>query len=366
MLSLANLPDRFLLSWDQRFVRKLGGRPGIAAFVVAALVFGSFCFLASITGIYEIMGQGDLPETAYTLGLDPYTWAALISSLLTGFGVSAASFALVHDVQDMEEAAPVLGYEADEMITDWLAYLRDAEPLARVITFGFFVIGFLIAVTNVPGAQDWLRPEADRIFPWFQQVPALWFLIVIPFNFALIGKGAYFTLVEGRFRRRIRTERLAINLFHLDELAPFTRMALRRSFLWIIGSSICLLFFLNEAVHPSGLLPFILAIMIVAVVTLVAPLVSIHRKISVEKVEELRRVRDQLHVHKSELMEGGVGANDAARRLSGLVAYEARVERVSEWPLDMPTLGRFSFYLAIPLFSWVGGALVERVVDFLI
>jgi hypothetical protein len=33
---------------------------------------------------------------------------------------------------------------------------------------------------------------------------------------------------------------------------------------------------------------------------------------------------------------------------------------VREWPFDAPTLARFLLYVAIPLGSWIGGALAER------
>ena len=46
-----------------------------------------------------------------------------------------------------------------------------------------------------------------------------------------------------------------------------------------------------------------------------------------------------------------------------LVAYEARIESVREWPFDSGTLSRFLLYLALPLGSWAGGALVERAID---
>ena len=39
------------------------------------------------------------------------------------------------------------------------------------------------------------------------------------------------------------------------------------------------------------------------------------------------------------------------------------VGAVPEWPLDAPTLRRFVLYLAIPFGSWLGGAVVERIVD---
>ena len=52
-----------------------------------------------------------------------------------------------------------------------------------------------------------------------------------------------------------------------------------------------------------------------------------------------------------------------AELLPALVAYEARLEAVREWPFDNSTLRRFALFLLIPLASWVGGALVERVVN---
>ena len=55
----------------------------------------------------------------------------------------------------------------------------------------------------------------------------------------------------------------------------------------------------------------------------------------------------------------------AARPLtpSFRLAWEARIESVREWPFDTPTLVRFALFLLIPLGSWLGGAVVERVVD---
>ena len=49
--------------------------------------------------------------------------------------------------------------------------------------------------------------------------------------------------------------------------------------------------------------------------------------------------------------------------LPALLAWEARIESVREWPFDTPALVRFALFLLIPLGSWLGGAMVERVVD---
>jgi hypothetical protein len=47
-------------------------------------------------------------------------------------------------------------------------------------------------------------------------------------------------------------------------------------------------------------------------------------------------------------------------RLSGLLAFEARIAGVGEWPFDVETLVWFGVFLALPLGSWIAGALDEH------
>ena len=65
--------------------------------------------------------------------------------------------------------------------------------------------------------------------------------------------------------------------------------------------------------------------------------------------EEVRALRD--------------GRPGAGRSLADLLAWRAYVASVPEWPFDAPTRLRFALYLVIPLGSWLGGALVEKLVD---
>ncbi len=363
--SITKLPDKFLLYWDQKLVRLLGGYPWRAGAVVTVVSFVGFLALAQGFGIYEMVNSGAIPNVARTFGMDPYTWAALVSSLLTGFGFSASSFALVQDVRDIKSIALVIGRDEEALTDDWVEYVRARILRGRLAAIMFFLIGVAVVLYNIPGASDLLGLHDPETYPWYQQVPAAWFLLFVPLNFALLGKGAYFTVVDDRFHRDTRNAHLCIDLLHPEQLEPFTRMALRRSLLWIVGSSICLLLFLNEAVSPTALLPFVFAIMVVASLALIAPLTGIHRKISATKRDELRTVRSKIAVLRDEVLHGTnpTITRNSAQRLTGLVAYEGRVEKTSEWPLDLPTLGTFSFYLAIPVISWVGGALMERVID---
>ncbi len=348
---------------DQKLVRLLGGRPWVAAVFVAAGLFASFWALAELTGIYEFFRVESFEGIERTFGMDPYTWAALVTSLLTGFAVSASSFSLVHDEGDIREAAPALGYEPDDLIEQWVVFQRARLTRARIAACLFYLVGLGVVMNNIPGTQDLLQLHDPAQYPWYQQVPAAWFLLVVPFNFSIIGKSAYFTVAEGVFFGQLRERGLSIDLFQPERLRPFNRLALRGSFLWIVGTSIGLLFFLNSAIKPESLGPFLVAIMLVAFATLMIPLYGIHLKIASAKRAELRIVRDIIVELKDQLIGPRKVSGEDAQRLIGAIAYEARLEKMSEWSIDLPTMGKFSFYLVIPVFSWVGGALVERVVD---
>ena len=71
-------------------------------------------------------------------------------------------------------------------------------------------------------------------------------------------------------------------------------------------------------------------------------------------------------LYRFDLTADEVICQELAARLPPLLAYEARVTSVREWPFDTATLARFLVFLLVPLGSWLGGALVERLVDTLL
>lgn len=87
----------------------------------------------------------------------------------------------------------------------------------------------------------------------------------------------------------------------------------------------------------------------------------VHRLIDATKKTELEKLRaDVSSAREVFAFDKSAGATS---HLAVLLALEARVESVREWPLDLSTVVRFAFYLALPLGSWLGGALVERGLD---
>ena len=114
---------------------------------------------------------------------------------------------------------------------------------------------------------------------------------------------------------------------------------------------------LTKTLLTSTVVAIALGVIALACVSLLLPLRGLRDSIRRAKQRELAWCHEQIRRAR----EGS--ARDSTLSLADLVAYRGLVEAVREWPLDAPTLRRFALYLVIPLASWLGGALVERMVD---
>jgi hypothetical protein len=101
----------------------------------------------------------------------------------------------------------------------------------------------------------------------------------------------------------------------------------------------------------------------VAAFTLQLPVRGVHRAIRAAKDAELLAVRAAIARTRAASLAGGAAGAEDATRLGGLLAFEARIAGVVEWPFDVGTLLRFTVFLALPLGSWIAGALVEWLVS---
>ncbi len=164
----------------------------------------------------------------------------------------------------------------------------------------------------------------------------------------------------------LRLSRLAarvreIDLLDLASLAPFTAQGLTNALL-ILGFAATYALFLVEIAYLRILTLLLVFTGAVAAAGLLLPLQGVRRRIQQAKRVELAWCRERIRAVRRAL-EGASRAEPGAGRLDELVAWEARVEAVREWPLDASAIGRFALYLLIPLASWSGAALVERGID---
>jgi len=98
-------------------------------------------------------------------------------------------------------------------------------------------------------------------------------------------------------------------------------------------------------------------------VALLFPMRGVRERIREEKQVEIARVNAAIRGDETALGGSAIGARAGDLTLGELLAYRAFVQSVPEWLLDTPMRARFFLYVAIPLGSWLGGALVERFLD---
>jgi hypothetical protein len=90
------------------------------------------------------------------------------------------------------------------------------------------------------------------------------------------------------------------------------------------------------------------------------PVWALRERIQVEKAKEAAWCHERIPVERAALRDAKPGAG---QDLAGLLMYLKEVNDVHAWPIAPGGIARFTLFLLIPLGSWGGGALVERLVD---
>jgi hypothetical protein len=281
----------------------------------------------------------------------------LINAAALGYAVMMTTYVAWGTFRDLKALRPVLrGGEA----TYAKLRLQLSQFERRRLWTGALVAAAFSVVIGELGVERWTRLLAGE---WSLRdpciaVPALAFWVVG-------GQGAVYLIDSARLYSRIGERHVDIDLLDLGPLSPLTRHGLRIVLLSaIIGAVATSSAVVRAAPLPSSsvaalLLCCISGLPLVSAAFLL-PVRGLRRQIRARKAEKLAQLRGEIR-HNEELMTGsGTDSAEAGARLPGLLAYKHEIESVREWPFDAPTLIRFFLYVAIPLGSWLGGALVER------
>jgi len=191
------------------------------------------------------------------------------------------------------------------------------------------------------------------------QSPGIWFLIISPLLFILLARAIQSMGAESRAMRDLATDQLVVDLDNPDRLHVYGQIALRSALSWLIFAAIGVAF-LGTGASWSGALPMILGAGVLAIASFLLALRAVHSRIVDEKTAALTDIRARL----SNLRDAAFSGNmSAAAALAGMTAYEARLERLREWPISAPVTTRFFLYILIPVAAWLGAALAERMVS---
>jgi hypothetical protein len=304
--------------------------------LVFAILVGSYAATAGLSGVAPIADYGGGP------GLSHSARFAVLFSLLIATVLGIQRFARLRERGDfMAYAAILKGGVADAKEATALTPRSARIARATVIGAG---IGLLLCWTLVSP-----RASPEQTMPTY-----LWFCAVTVLMSVLFARGVSLTRGGARGMRDMIGNRLEVDLLRVDRLSVIGRTAARAALIWFAISAVVCLFFIGGGLDyfTIGLLTGCAAM---GIWIFLATMETVRHKIGLAKAAELERVRAQIETALA----------DPGERLQGLLAYEARIQAVHEWPFDQTTLVRVvasAFILAVP---WFGQAIAAFAVEHL-
>lgn len=269
-------------------------------------------------------------------------WFGVLQAALIGYGVGLGGWLQSTARSALRDLRPALGDSARAAAEDPAALA--VSPAARGAAA---LVGAALGVALAANPDAWPYGRPSQSF-------LLWTLA----RAAVIGSLAFDAAVlSGGLARRL--SRLGGQVARVDLLdprafAPLTRYGLRTVGLWMGFSALFALMFLASFASVSAAVA-LTATGAFASLALLLPVGGARGRIRGARDAELARVRSEIRAR----LEGASAPPPLS--LSDLLAWEARIRGVSSWPYDLGAWLRFAFYVTLGLGSWVGAALVERV-----
>lgn len=346
--STAPEPDARSFGWQTRLVLASPLNLFWTGAIFAFLVYVSFLLCAAWNDVPVVVERAGDP----TLSAD--AWTALCMALLWWSILSIGQYTRTGNLADAWELVR-LGIPIKTERLDGLERGPTRRANRRAFLFGVVgVVAGMVFYTQV------YKPNGHSVSVETATVTSAWFFLMTAALFGEIFRSLSFLRTDTSVFLSDLDHRVPIDLLDISKLDGFGRIALRGALPWLVTGTIVLLLLLGQN-STELFLPLIGGLILSATVVFAWPMWSVHRLIDRAKKTELARLRREIVETRAAFeMPGQVGER-AAARLAALLALETRVEHAREWPLDMPTIFRFSIYLALPLGSWLGGAVVERI-----
>ena len=340
------LPDiRALLEGDKRayLEQRLFAFSPLNLWLTAAIIYlvliSAYALAAALDGATWIHRVGG----AYVL--DERARVAMILALVSCVALAMQRYARLreHAEAQTNRISPAMGVQ-------FLSF--DSAGLKRATVLGILGGAVLVLLFRAPGVGVRDVAAGSARFIWF--VAATMLLVV------LFARGVELTRTGTRVARQAIDEDLVVDLLHIDRLYGWGRTAGRNSLTWFaVSASACLLFVSQVSSLVSAALLGACALM--GLWVFVSTTHRVHRRILAAKARELDTLRSEI----SDLRAHPGAEPQTSLKLHSLLAYEARIATVPEWPFDQSILARLLGSTLILTLRWFGqavaGVLVEHV-----
>lgn len=328
--------------------------PPFALAAGAAVALGGFFLL--VEDLSGRLARAERPDASPQLLQD--IRIALVLLVCAVYAPAAYVHAVRHARRTWSQLAPHLrgaAVEREVLVAQAGGY--DASALRRAGFVGVVLAMFLQALTDWNLRESFYLPALE-----FEALLHRLLLLVLAWWTA---RFVYATRVEARRLSRAGRNLLRIDLLDASATGPLVRHGFRSALL-TLGFLTLMLPIAYDVQAARGLWATLLVLMptatLVAGSLLLAPLRGVHAALSEAKRAELAWCHAEIRRRRERLAAGEAGGAG----LADLVVYTQHVESVREWPIDVSTAVRFALALGLPLGSWLGGALVERLVTALL
>ena len=316
--------------------------------------FAGLCLLlvGGMLAWWAVFGFWDTlfdPKQVFGLSFDARTH--LTVAVLLAFVASGTIWVrrgVLRDVVRMGELASASRDEIDQ------ALRRNANPPSAV-RVPALIAALALAVLIIPltGGKNFAV-----ISGW--NMHHVWGVASNAAIFFLVFEGAWLSIQNLRTLHRYLARQLPIDLLDRGALASIGRMGLRGAVMWLVGGTIASTLTWGM-IQVAPMLVILTLLLGLATASMLLPAMMARGRLRESKADELEKVRARIALAREAMLAGsGARPSEQAALMTGLLAYEARIESVHEWPFDAPTLLRFALLALLAASSWLGGALVER------
>jgi hypothetical protein len=285
---------------------------------------------------------------------------AIILSILLGYLYAADIYRQRGATRNIEELEARLDPQPSEEVDETFA--KTIIRRRNIAIWGGIAVGLLyVLFLTGSGALFLTEQKVEGFF--------IFALFVFPALFSQAGQtiaignpllSMFFHQHKDQFRP---------DVFDRDAHEPFVQFGMRSALLWLFLFGILTLLLLDEGNNRTifGSLPMLYVMValsaVVATYEFLSPLVMARFFIKREKASELEWVVERIKDARAALRDPSGSGAEPARPMADLIAYKQQIDRLSDWPVDSPDIGRFIIYLLIPALSWFSAVGAEIMVE---
>lgn len=279
---------------------------------------------------------------------------AVTQILITAYCATAYAYLLTAARRTTNELSLAIQDLPDRAAIVDLAGKHSRWVLPVIGAATYLIVG--VGVTNAT------TPEPAN--PWYWQgwtYDVFWHRATTVFFVWWIGCFNYVIVVESARLSRMSDNIEELDLLDMQPYQPLIRQGLTNALLVIGLVSVISLLGVESRYWPT-LVGFWIVFIVLAWIGLMLPLRAIRKKFRFTKNQELDWCKQSLKASRDALKS----VSREGRSIADTLAYQTVIDELRNWPFDNSTLIRFTLYLLIPLGSWLGGAFVERGLDFIL